>query len=145
MQTLILRPLTLLVVSLLLFGPIAYLTGLHSVLTGFNLRNYVVLMAVYALMSVVAALVRKISPLRRNEHAGFVLSEVSSFFVSSIHIVTFLLAFNLWTNYRALARVHEFSTVTMQQHGHNAVALLLFYMALVALAKLVEIARKKTC
>ncbi len=145
MQTFILRPLTLLVISLLLFGPIAYMTGLHSVLSGFNLRNYVLLMAVYALMSVVAALVRKVRPLRRNEHASFVLVEVSSFFVSSIHIVTFLLAFNLWTNYRALARVHEFSTVTVQQHGRNAVALLLFYVALVALAKLVEIARKKTC
>lgn len=145
MQTFILRPFTLLLVSLLLFGPIAYLTGLHSVLIGFDLRNYALLMAVYAIMSLAAALVRKIGPLRRNEHAGFVLSEVSSFFVSSIHIVTFLLAFNLWTNYRALARVHEFSTASMQQHGHNAVALLLFYVALVALAKFVEIARRKTC
>ncbi|EGJ49134.1 hypothetical protein [Desulfocurvibacter africanus] len=145
MQTFILRPLTLLLVSLLLFGPIVYLTGQHSVLSGFNLRNYALLMAVYALMSLAAALVRKLRLLGRNSHASFILSEVSSFFVSSIHIVTFLLAFNLWTNYQTLARVHEFSTATMLQHGHNALALLLFYLALVALAKFVEIARKKTC
>lgn len=145
MRTFILRPLTLLVVSLLLFGPIAYMTGLHSVLAGFELRGYALLMGVYAVMSLAAAIVRRLPLLGRNSHAAFVLDEVSSFFVGSVHMVTFLLAFNMWVNYKALAQVQEITAMSVQTHARNAAALAGFYLALVVLARLTEIARRKTC